>query len=176
MNQLLLHIRRILFAFLIDLRPQQHWWLEEQGGQVPWILLENSQANDNSERHNRNPVSQSQDDGVESTIALWGMCALDPKGGLDLRKSTCAALVRWSRFRWRWTTTKWWGWGWQANRKNINQRRKVREKQMMYLRKIKAVQMKRIKRVLPSLQSCYCWHQVSNKSIMVHHGMTFTSV
>ena len=81
MKQLLLHIRRILFAFQIDLWPQQHWWLEEQGRQVPWILLENSQANDNSERHYRNHVSQSQDDGVESTIAQWGMCDLDPQGG-----------------------------------------------------------------------------------------------
>ena len=80
MNQLLLHIRRISFAIQIDLSPQQHSWLEEQGRQVPWILLENFQANDNSERHNHNHVSQSQDDGVESATALWGMCDLDPQG------------------------------------------------------------------------------------------------
>ena len=74
-----LHIRRILFAFQIDLRPQQHWWLEEQGRQVPWILMENSQANNNSEKHKRNHVSQSQDDGRSQPMHCGGCVILIPR-------------------------------------------------------------------------------------------------
>ena len=168
MNQLLLHIRRILFAFQIDLRPQQHRWWEETGAPGSVNSLENSQANKNSRRHNRNYVSQSQGDVEEPTTVVGDVCSWPPGSwsSLDQRRSTWAALVRWSRSRWRWTTTKWWGWDWRGNLKED----KRKERKSRWSTQGSSWQLRwrgwRRCNVLPLLQSCHCWHQVSSKSIM----------